>query len=78
MKRYEMFKNEDVDYIEKILASFINEEINIEKVLKNATCKNCYWNKISPSINKLPHYSCTAPFDYIGMQLYDCTQYKPL
>ena len=74
MKRYEMFKYEDIDYIAKIIASFLDEEINIVKAPEGSSCSNCYWNDFKESRGK----SCNPPFHYIGMQYYDCCQYKPL
>ena len=76
MKRINIFQNEykdfDVDYFSKVIASWLNEEINIEYAPEGSGCCNCFWK----SIDKQKRAICKAPIHYIGMQVCDCTQYK--
>lgn len=76
MKRIDILKNEDSEYIGKVIASFLNEEIEIKQAPEGSCCKNCYWNDWKESDIKF--CNCNAPFHYIGMQYYDCFQYKPI
>jgi len=74
MRRIDILKNKDAEYISQIIASFLNEEIEIKQAPKGSCCNNCYWNIWGESDRK----SCNPPFHYIGVQYYDCMQYKPI
>ncbi len=85
MKRFDILKNEEINYISKVITSFLNEEtksklledflnenIEIKKAPEGSSCSNCYWNDWKDYDN-----ACHAPFHYIGMQFHDCFQYQP-
>ena len=74
LRRIDILKNEDAEYISQVIASFLNEEIEIKNAPEGSSCSNCYWN----NWKELKGKSCHAPFHYIGMQYYDCFQYRPM
>lgn len=78
MKRIDIFQNEDksfnTNFFIKAISSWLNEEITIENAPKGSRCINCFWHGID-NHNIL---TCNAPLYYIGMQVCDCSQYKPI
>lgn len=67
------FENGNVELLENYI--YINNKKNIELAPEGSGCYNCFWKK---SNNDTIIPKCNAPLNYIGMQVYDCIQYKPI